>query len=605
MSTAETTRIEGELLDEVQQEMKRRGSSILDTTNDLPASLSASAILACLAVLAGTGVMMALTYTPSAGDAHASVGWLEMTFAGALTRAMHFHASNLLILLSGAYIGYMLWRGLYRKAFRGRFWRAGLLLALALAAGFTGQLLPYDQNALHGTLIRVSYIESVPVAGPVIAGLLSDGELGTATLTRFFGLHVLIVPVLLLILLRWFRRDAAARGPLMPQLAVPLIVVALITGVSLLIKAPLGLAGTFSEPYADARPEWYAIPLFELLKLLPAGTAQLLALIVPPAAAAVAVVGLPLIEKATQHPPRLLWPVRIGLIAGGVIGVALTAMALISDFREDSGWFRKHETADAMLSMGARNDALGNEAEALPHNAHNHARDLMRLHERIIGRYPAELDQGSRSQWDDWAREGAARARDLLLAPDDAAQRSARARLREVCQRCHEAEGKEEVPLNPPPRMIAQAGNGAPAMAYFFDQQRLSELKPTALARADRTTKRVMEQSRNRLRDILTHAGVVEGEIDRDREQALVDLRSVVEFTGTLWESNAAAFWEEEKWENWAREVQKQIDELAKARSPEDIARTASSIGQACESCHDGADELGSPIEWRYRSLLE
>lgn len=309
-----STAIEGELLAEVEQELSRRTAAVKRRKpapapdEDLPASLCALAILATLAVLAGTGVMMALLYAPAADDAHASTAWIDATQPGALTRALHFHAANFVILLSAAYVGYLLWRGLYRA--RSRWWRAAAMLALVLAAGFTGQLLPYDQNALHGTLIRVGYIESVPLAGPLIAGLLSGGgDLGTSALTRFFGLHVIVLPALMAMLSRWLLRDA--RHTLWPaaQIGVPVAVVGLLLLVSLAFRAPLRLAGTLSEPFPDARPEWYALPLYELIKILPGDLLQLLALVLPPMAAVAAVIALPLLDRAAQ--PRLLLPVRV------------------------------------------------------------------------------------------------------------------------------------------------------------------------------------------------------------------------------------------------------------------------------------------------------
>ncbi len=606
-----SSQIEGELLAEVQQEMTRRTSVNLKAkkkrepteSDDLPAALCAMAILATLALLAGTGVMMALAYAPAADDAHASTAWMEMTTWGELARAMHWHAANLAILLSAAYIGYLLWRGLYRRGESGRWWRAGMVLGLCVAAGFTGQLLPYDQNALHGTLIRVSYIESVPVVGPALADWLTGGgELGTSALTRFFGLHVLVVPAAMLILLRWFWRDTRSQRLAAAQLAVPAVVVAVVVLAALVFKAPLGLAGTLAEPYPDARPEWYALPLYALLKVLPAGVMQLAALVGPPLIGGAVVVALPMIETATKDPPKLLWPMRIGLIVGAVFALVFAILPLIEDTSEDKGWFRTYHVSDLMLQMGSRNEALGNSAEPLARSPHNSARDMIWLYERIEGVYPEKIDDAGRQKWDAWARDGAKYARELLMAGTDAQQREARRKLREVCANCHDAHGEEDVALDPPPTMLGNAGgNGGAGM--FFDREQVAKLKPTPLQ--SRSTNRVMDQGKFRLRDILAHAGVVQADTDRGKEQALVDLRNVADTIGGMYEANAGAYFEEAKWNQWVTELKAAIAKLESAADPAEVAKRAAEVGKTCEACHDGADDPDEPIEWRYSSLLQ
>jgi quinol-cytochrome oxidoreductase complex cytochrome b subunit len=192
-----TSEIENELLAEVRAELSKRTPVVEATLPDTVASLCLSGLLLLLGLLAGTGVAMALSYSPSADDATASVAWYELSGLGAFTRALHWHASNLVVGLALATLGYMAWSGLYRWRDAGRWWRLSGLLLLLVAAGFTGQLLPYDQNALHGTLIRLGYVADTPVLGPMLAGLLgAGGDVGTAALSRFQVLHVLVIPAL-------------------------------------------------------------------------------------------------------------------------------------------------------------------------------------------------------------------------------------------------------------------------------------------------------------------------------------------------------------------------------------------------------------------------
>lgn len=605
-ASASSSQIESELLAEVQKEMVRRGTTLTpktpDRADDLPATLCASAILATLAMLAGTGVMMALVYAPTADDAYASVAWMEMSRLGGLPRAIHWHASNLLILLSAAYLAYLLWRGMFRKPEHGRWWRAGIMLALAAAAGFTGQLLPYDQNALHGTVIRVSYIQSLP-GGDVFAGWLTGTpEIGTATVTRFFGLHALVIPALLILLLRRFWKDMRSEKLFGAQLAVPVVVLLLLGAAGFLFKAPLGLGGTLSEPYPDARPEWWALPLYELLQVLPAGVLHLLTLAAPPLLGAAVVVALPLVEKASLKPPRLLKPLRIGLIVGVVAFVGLSIVPLVEDSSDNAGWFRKQSLADLMPAMGSRNEALGNSGQALPWDAYKHAQDLKLLHQRIRGVYPEEIDAAGRAQWDEWADQGAAIALELQLAGDDGQQREARKRLREICQKCHDAHDNAEIRIDPEATVSAASKEPVVPRTYFFDQALLESIKPEMTAT---TTKRIMDQGKFRLGDILAQAGITSGEKKRSAVQALVDLRAVTVAISKLYPKNNAVFLDEQKWDNWVKELSKAVDELAQAGNPQEVGKRMAAVGKACETCHEGADEPDEPIEWAYSSLLK
>jgi len=595
--------IESELQAELAAEMSRRTSKLPppppEPSDDLVASLCLSALLALLALLAGTGVAMALGYAPAADDAVASLAWLELSFAGRVLRAAHFHASNLVVLLALATLGYMVWRGLYRRPGHWRWWRVAVLLLLLLAAGFTGQLLPFDQNALHGTQIRLGYLGDVPVVGPLIADFLRAGdEPGTAALARFYALHVLVIPALLLLLLRPLWRDARANGGQYVHFGAAGAVLALVLLAAFVVPAPLGMQGTLAEPYADARPEWYALPLYELLKLMPAGAAQTLMLVLGPLLFAVVVVALPFAERVAAEPERLKLPARIGL---GVVLVAmllLGALPLLQDSSDKRGWFASYDVEGLMLAMGSRNDALGPEDATLPPNAHLHAHDLRLLHERLIGVYPDDIDADARTKWDAWARDGASAALALFKAADSDAQQQALKDLRQACTSCHEAH-EVDVIVNP----LAQTQGGAALTPMFFDTALLASLEPREL-RA-RGTKRIMDQARFRMRDILAHAGIVDDVTDRSKEQALVDLRHISERIASLWEDNAGSWFDEDKWQAWSREMIAAVDRLALATDREDLAERMAELGRTCEACHDGGDEPDMPIEWRYRNLLQ
>ena len=609
MSGMETTsQIESELLAEVQQELERRGTSMMvkrEAEDDTLAALAVTAIFAVLAILAGTGIAMGLLYTPTVEDANASTAWFAQSTLGAVIRNAHFHAANLLILLCVAYMGYLAWRGLFRRPGQWRWWRAAFLLLLAVGFGLTGQLLPYDQLAVHGTDIRLGYLSQAPVLGPMLRDLAQGGDtIGTTTLARFFGLHTMVLPALAIILGRWLWKDTESDAGMGAYIGVAVGVVALVFAVAFFWHAPLGLQGNLSELYPEARPEWYALPLYALLKLTPAGPLHLLILFVLPLLAFAVVFALPFIETVNDKSPRLRKPIQIGLIAGAAFFLIFTAMPVIGDMSDDAGWFTKYTPEDLMTAMATRNDALRNSAEPVPGDAHVHARDLELLHERLIGVYPAETDSSAQGKWDELARRGVEAARKMRFAGSGEEQVKAREELRQVCTDCHDAFDKEDVRVNPPSMFGAASDAPVAEKPYFFDQDQLKSLKPGEL-KPKLSTKKLMDQLKWRLGEILAHAGVTDGETTRSAEQNFVDFEAASERIEGEFTDNEGSWWDQDKWNKWVNELSKANNALATAKTPEEVAARAKDVGKACEACHDGADEPDEPIEWRFESLLQ
>ena len=615
MSGMETTsQIQDELLNEVKKELELRGTSQVmrkpapEPGQDVVGSLAVTAILGCIAILAGTGAMMALVFAPTMEDANASTAWFQAGALGAVVRSSHYHAANLLVVLSASYLGYMLWRGLFRRPAQWRWWRAVALLGLVLAFSLTGQLLPFDQLAVHGTNIRLGYLGEAPVIGEQLRALAQGGDtIGTATLTRFFGLHVIVLPALLLILARFMWRDSKAEVAPTMHVGTACTVLVIVVVVAFLWQAPLGLQGNLAERYPEARPEWYALPLYALLKVAPPGAAHLLILFVAPAVGAAVVLALPFIETISTDPARLRKPLQLGLIAVLAFGAIFSAVPVAQDMSEHEGWFRKADVEELMTAMGNRNRALMNSAEPAPGDTHNLARDIQLLNERLIGNYPDPIDDAGRIKWDELATKGAAAAKALWLAPDGPTQAKARADLRQVCMDCHKASEKEDIVVEPPPLIaLAPEKPKDPPPTFFFNQALLGAL--TAEVDPKKSTKRQMDQLKYRLRDILRDAEVIDDprkpDERRTREQSLVDLRGLMLHVGGMYDNNSGAFFEQSKWDNWVKEATASIDALGKAKDPIDVASQAKAVGKACEACHDGADDPDEPIEWRFQSLL-
>jgi ubiquinol-cytochrome c reductase cytochrome b subunit len=147
-----------------------------------------------------TGVLLALVYSPSASNAWASLQFINHNLPlGWFLRAMHGWGSDFMIAIVLIHMVQVFLFGAYKFP-RELTWVVGvLLLLLTLGMAFTGQVLRFDQDAYWGLGIGASINASIPVlGGPLVHLLLGGPIIGGATLSRFFALHVFIIPGMLL-----------------------------------------------------------------------------------------------------------------------------------------------------------------------------------------------------------------------------------------------------------------------------------------------------------------------------------------------------------------------------------------------------------------------
>ena len=159
-----------------------------------------SAALTVLGLQVVTGILLALLYVPSAGEAWSSLQIFnnEVTL-GWFIRALHGWGSNFMVAIVLIHMVQVFLFGAYKFP-RELTWLVGvLLLLLTLGMAFTGQVLRFDQDAYWGLGIGASIASRVPVIGPWIVNLLLGGPIiGGPTLSRFFALHVFVIPGALL-----------------------------------------------------------------------------------------------------------------------------------------------------------------------------------------------------------------------------------------------------------------------------------------------------------------------------------------------------------------------------------------------------------------------
>lgn len=155
--------------------------------------------LFCFTVQATTGILLALNYQATPETAYDSVLFImnQVTF-GWLVRSIHSWSANLMIIFCVLHLLRVVMQGAFKKP-REITWMVGMgLLFVTLGFGFTGYLLPWDQRAFWATTVGTEIAGSVPVVGNFIKELMRGGaDVSASTLSRFFGVHMLVLPATL------------------------------------------------------------------------------------------------------------------------------------------------------------------------------------------------------------------------------------------------------------------------------------------------------------------------------------------------------------------------------------------------------------------------
>jgi ubiquinol-cytochrome c reductase cytochrome b subunit len=159
-----------------------------------------SAAMTVFAFQLVTGILLALIYVPSAGEAWNSLQILNhQVTLGWFVRALHGWGSNFMLAIVLIHMAQVFLFGAYKFP-RELTWILGIfLLLMTLGMAFTGQVLRFDQDAYWGLGIGASISSRLPIVGPVLVKLLLGGPIiAGATLSRFFALHVFVIPGLLM-----------------------------------------------------------------------------------------------------------------------------------------------------------------------------------------------------------------------------------------------------------------------------------------------------------------------------------------------------------------------------------------------------------------------
>ncbi|MGI8631262.1 MAG: cytochrome b [Solirubrobacterales bacterium] len=162
-----------------------------------------SACMIAFAIQAITGVFLAMYYRPSAIEAWESIQFVTTeVFAGQFVRGMHKHGASVMVVLVFLHMARTFFFGAYKYP-RELNWIIGVvLLVLTMVMSFTGYLLPFDQRSFWATVVGVNINGTGPIVGPYLSDFLRAGpEFGATTLSRFYAIHMLLVPGLLVALI--------------------------------------------------------------------------------------------------------------------------------------------------------------------------------------------------------------------------------------------------------------------------------------------------------------------------------------------------------------------------------------------------------------------
>ena len=243
-----------------------------------------------------TGILLLLYYQPGEATAYESVKFLvsKVEF-GWLVREIHSWSANLFIFFAFLHMFTVFFAKAYRKP-RELTWLTGMgLLVLGLAFGFSGYLLPWNELAYFATRVGSDVAGSVPVAGDFLLKIMRAGDdVSGATLTRFYGIHVAVLPAVFTLLLGLHLALIQIQGMSVPpevenippaqRKAMKFFPNFVLRDVMLwlLVLNVLALLAVFypwelghkADPLVPApegiKPEWYFMFMFQTLKLLPA-----------------------------------------------------------------------------------------------------------------------------------------------------------------------------------------------------------------------------------------------------------------------------------------------------------------------------------------------
>lgn len=295
-------------------------------TEDIPGGASywyvfGSATMFAMIVQIVTGIFLTFFYAPSAMTAWESTREMYLHPFQHFILSVHYWGASAMIALVFLHLLQVVIWGAYKSP-REIQWIVGVLLLLVtMVLGLTGYLLPWDMDAYFASQVAINLTLTAPIFGSFIQQFTQDGTtMGTLTINRFFGLHVWLMPAVLVALvgahLAIFRWNGPAGPPAEDPRPLPkgrfwpdqMFMDAFVSFIIFLIIVALAL---FAPPYLDAKadpanatfipyPAWYFLDLFGLLQVVP-GDLEVVGALVIPGIATLILLLFPWIDRSTTR----------------------------------------------------------------------------------------------------------------------------------------------------------------------------------------------------------------------------------------------------------------------------------------------------------------
>lgn len=350
-----------------------------------------SGTLLCFVIQLVTGVCLSLTYIPSADQAWTSLIFLNYDqYLGWLLRALHNWGSNFMVAIMTLHMIQVFLFGAFKYP-RELTWVTGCVLFLCvLGMAFTGQVLRFDQDAYWGLGIGVAILARTPVIGAALTSLLLGGPIiAGETLSRFFTLHVFVLPGLIIALISVHLRLVLAAGineyprpgrPVDPAtyredyeallakegvafvphaIGKDLVFSGFLIVAILFCAAVLGPAGPNGPPNptlieTNPRPDFYFLPLFSVFALLPPYMETFL-MLAAPAVGIVILFLVPFLSNAGEKSARRR---PVAVVSVILIMLGLTTLAWLGTYSPWSPVMNAWSSDPTPVEMVKRRDPL-------------------------------------------------------------------------------------------------------------------------------------------------------------------------------------------------------------------------------------------------------
>ena len=314
---------------------------------------SGALLLVLLVLLFLSGAFMTFYYSPAPGAAYDSVDYALFSVPfGDVIKGIHYYSWNIFLIVMGLHLVRAFIFGAYKSP-RQLLWVSGVLIMLLIPALIiTGDLLPWDQNGFWTTQVRISIIASVPVVGDFVVRLIQGGPLtGIVALTRFYVLHILFLPALLIFLLVihfHFIRHHGISGPFFkdesqrptisffPQLVnrwliLFLVVTAALGLISWYWPAPLGDPADPTDSTFVPRPEWWVLFLNQLVTIFK-GSLTVIGSVIIPGGLAALLIALPFLDTSPERHPARRKKVVLAAVVIAIILLGLSITGYVAHF---------------------------------------------------------------------------------------------------------------------------------------------------------------------------------------------------------------------------------------------------------------------------------